>query len=464
MAVCWYLLEANIYLSVAYLFYTLLLKRYTFFQQHRYYLLAASVFSFIIPLISWSNNTAGPVTTIKDTVGPAFSEMHDVPLLTDHPSSVLPLWNAGDILLSLVCVVAIVNVLRLIYGIIKIVSLYRRSEKTMQDGVMIAMLTEQKTVFSFFSWIFSHGSFLHDRLIREHELLHARQRHSADIMWYELIKAINWFNPFAYLLLKSAKINHEFIVDAKLAETNEPYDYAMMLITHAHSHSSKLTHAAFASSQIETRLNRMVAGKSSRSSRNMLLLLFPVLLPMICFSIFKLGKSYALLTIRNADQSLSTSYQESMVKNPVSKEEILTGAKVERIGDTLPRRKIASRQLAKVSTGVKQEARVKKDTLFNKPRQLESALLYPSSENGQGKEAEGLHDIENRSSTVEKESVYGKYASLGNADSLTDYNRSLRRTVSVFPESRYGDKSVSTGRFTGPVSIFDSTKYKSAFQ
>ncbi|HWZ04601.1 MAG TPA: hypothetical protein VNX40_13380, partial [Mucilaginibacter sp.] len=53
-----YLLLVNIYLLLFYGFYMLLLRRETFFQLNRVYLVAASLLSFFIPMIQsdWVQN------------------------------------------------------------------------------------------------------------------------------------------------------------------------------------------------------------------------------------------------------------------------------------------------------------------------------------------------------------------------------------------------------------------------
>src|ERR1700743_1932134 len=53
-----YLLLVNIYLVLFYGFYALLLRRETFFQLNRIYLVSASLLSFIIPVIQadWEKN------------------------------------------------------------------------------------------------------------------------------------------------------------------------------------------------------------------------------------------------------------------------------------------------------------------------------------------------------------------------------------------------------------------------
>jgi beta-lactamase regulating signal transducer with metallopeptidase domain len=466
MAICWYLLEANIYLSIAYLFYTLLLKRYTFFQQHRYYLLFVSVFCFIIPLISWkAGDIIKPSVAVKEIVEPVLFPNANTFSVADQVTSSLPLLDIGNLLLLLIFLIAVLNVTRLIYGVVQIVLLRRRSEKVMQDEMTIVLLTKQQTVFSFFNWIFSHRSFMQDRLIREHEMIHARELHSMDILWFELVRAVNWINPVSHLLLKSAKLNHEFIVDAKLAEKHDPYAYAMMLITHARPHSSGLTHAAFASCQIEKRMSRMIAERSPRSSRSIFLLLFPLLLPLICFSVFKLDKSYAVLTSLNADQFSAVADQESIDKERVYQNVVVKDMPENRLIDTLPGKQVKYSQLAIKPVFTKGQTVTEKDTVYQQKKELPTASLYPSADENRQETGDRPHNIENRGGTAEKQSVYGKYASLVSADTAADYDKSLRRLVSVYPANRYAEQSGSGAKkFVNAISLFDSTKYRSAFQ
>ncbi|MCG2613878.1 hypothetical protein LZZ85_06280 [Terrimonas sp. NA20] len=465
MAICWYLLEANIYLSVAYLFYALLLKRYTFFQQHRYYLLFVSFFCFIIPLISWKGRDAGKlIGATQDIMDPLLSGVPGAFPVTTQSDFLLS-FTGTDLLLILFCFIVLLNIARLIYGVIRIVLLHHRAEKVIQDGMTIALLPRQHTVFSFFSWIFSHQSFVHDRLIREHEMIHVKELHSVDVLWFELVRAINWFNPVSYLLLKSAKINHEFIVDAKLAERNDPYAYAVMLITHARAHSLDLTHAAFASNQLEARMGRMLAERSSRSSRGSLLLLFPVLMPLIFFSVFKLDKSYALLTIREADQLPAVAYQGNMDKDePLYPDTDVKGISGDSHIDTIPEKVRRSSNAKRKTPSPGKQTTAVKDPLLKEKKDLAVASLYQSSSEQYREPDDQSHNMENRPVKGKKVSVYGKYAALASADTTADHYKNLRRAVSVYPESRYAKQSDNgTNKFVNAVSLFDSTKVKSAF-
>src|SRR5690606_3931766 len=45
------------------------------------------------------------------------------------------------------------------------------------------------------------------------EYVHAKQKHSIDILVVELLQIVFWFNPLLYLIKRSVKLNHEFLAD-----------------------------------------------------------------------------------------------------------------------------------------------------------------------------------------------------------------------------------------------------------
>jgi Zn-dependent protease with chaperone function len=50
-----------------------------------------------------------------------------------------------------------------------------------------------------------------------HELAHVRQRHTLDVLWLEVWRAVLWPNPFAHLLLPALRLTHELLADKAAA-------------------------------------------------------------------------------------------------------------------------------------------------------------------------------------------------------------------------------------------------------
>ena len=66
--------------------------------------------------------------------------------------------------------------------------------------------------FSFFRHVFLARTLQGESQLA-HELVHAKQWHSADVLFAELMCCLLWFNPFAWLTLKAMKQNHEYLAD-----------------------------------------------------------------------------------------------------------------------------------------------------------------------------------------------------------------------------------------------------------
>src|SRR5690606_30781913 len=73
--------------------------------------------------------------------------------------------------------------------------------------------------FSFFNKIYLHKpqheeSELYD--IFEHENIHVKSLHSMDIIWFEMLWIVCWFNPFVWLMRKTVRQNQEFLTDEQV--------------------------------------------------------------------------------------------------------------------------------------------------------------------------------------------------------------------------------------------------------
>ncbi|MEO6978548.1 MAG: M56 family metallopeptidase, partial [Mucilaginibacter sp.] len=102
-------------------------------------------------------------------------------------------------------------------------------------GTEIILVNEQLTPHTFLNYIFLNKDEYASRQIEDgvlkHELAHASQRHSADVIFIELLQIFCWFNPFIPLYRKAIQLNHEFIADAAvLATNNNVCDYQQLLL------------------------------------------------------------------------------------------------------------------------------------------------------------------------------------------------------------------------------------------
>ncbi|RYF50568.1 MAG: M56 family peptidase, partial [Cytophagaceae bacterium] len=69
-------------------------------------------------------------------------------------------------------------------------------------------------------------------VLMRHEKAHIRQRHTADILFIELVQALFWFNPILWLYKRALQEVHEFLADRSVLQTPQP-DYPRQLVAYA---------------------------------------------------------------------------------------------------------------------------------------------------------------------------------------------------------------------------------------
>ncbi len=211
-----YLLLVNFYLVLFFGFYVLLLRRETFFQLNRIYLVAASLLSFLIPLIqaSWVQNLF-ITQQVQQTI-------YSMPVGVVYNFTVKPTADngitLGQVLNGLYISVTLFLIIRLGW---QLLVLKKAIEKPSPSAA-----------YSFFKKISLGENISPSSVIAEHEQVHAGQWHSVDVMIIETVMIINWFNPVVYLYRFAIKYIHEYIADRQVIQAGtDKVDYAMLLLS-----------------------------------------------------------------------------------------------------------------------------------------------------------------------------------------------------------------------------------------
>lgn len=97
-----------------------------------------------------------------------------------------------------------------------------------------------------------------------HEQAHVRHGHSYDVLYYELLSALSWWNPLWRLALRELRQVHELQADAA-ASKHHP-DYGRLLLAHALGVPASTLVNSFRSSDLKTRIT-MLHMPTSRSAR-----------------------------------------------------------------------------------------------------------------------------------------------------------------------------------------------------
>jgi hypothetical protein len=279
-SIFFYILKLSVALAAVHLFYQLVLRRLTFYNWNRWYLLGYTILAFLIPFINitpilesneWSDvRIINWVPVINE--GTALQDMHD-------NSGSLNL-SSGNILIIIMMSGAVFLFVRLIIQFISFNRMRQKAIPFAENGLTIYQVNENIIPFSFGNSIFINKHLHSEEELREiikHEFIHVKQKHSMDIIWGELLCLLNWYNPFAWLLKRSIRQNLEFIADNKVVQNGidkKEYQYLLLKVI-GNSQYSIATQFNFSS--LKKRIAMMNKTKSAKLQVGRFLFLFPVL-------------------------------------------------------------------------------------------------------------------------------------------------------------------------------------------
>ena len=247
-----YLIQINLYLTLFYAFYLLFLRNETFFNLNRAYLLSAAFFSISIPLIrnEWFKGLffTERVQQNWSSVNVMVMEGFASPIKEESN------WLLGDYLTFVYLFVMLFLVVRLTFRLIKV-------QKMLNSD-------NHPEAFSFFRKVRVNQDLPQKEQIEKHEQTHAKQLHTADVLFFEILGIINWFNPITYLYKKSIRQIHEFIADEQaLHLQSNKKDYALLLFSKSFGiNPNSLTNNFFNQSLLKRRIMMLQKPKSRKTA------------------------------------------------------------------------------------------------------------------------------------------------------------------------------------------------------
>jgi len=258
-----YLLQANIYLLVFYGFYKLLLDKETYFTLNRIYLVAAGLLSLSLPFLRWEWLTAQPVTQ------PVYSRIEQLMGQASINEVQAAEFNLGNFLALLYVLGLVFFTLRLLYQLLEV----RRILKNATAG----------SAFSFFKLRVIDPQLSEFDTIQHHEEVHSKQYHSMDVIFFEILAILIWFNPIIYFYKYSLKSIHEYLADeAAVKFIGDKERYALLLVSHAFGVPvNHLTNSFFNKSLLKKRIYMLNQQKSTKTA----LLKYGLFLPLFAMTL-----------------------------------------------------------------------------------------------------------------------------------------------------------------------------------
>lgn len=275
-----YLLKANLILAVVWLFCRLLLGSDTRFRRKRVIINCGMALALLLPLLpalTWGVEGAHSEAGTPGLTLPAFTlpiKIADEPP-ADSPASFAPMTIA---LVSYVAVASLL-LLRLLFRLLSVAALHRKCQKDSLSGTTIYRIPGSHSgPFSFFGKIYAgEHTFLSPDMLR-HELAHVGQLHSLDIIAGELLAALLWVNPAAWLLRREMRDNLEYLADEASVESANRKAYQLSLLHSCSTLSGASLCTNFNVSSIKKRIKMINRISTTSRGRWIYLLATPLLL------------------------------------------------------------------------------------------------------------------------------------------------------------------------------------------
>ncbi|RZK46909.1 MAG: hypothetical protein EOO94_01800 [Pedobacter sp.] len=271
-----YLVKLSVSLAVVFLFYRFILRPLTFYTWNRWYLLCYSAIAFVIPFVDINPFLSKAAIAESDVI--SFIPVIDPRSLQgEHWFNLNNSWNQVLLIFLAGILVLVIRLLTQLSGYLR---LKNSSRLLSENPVKLYQVDKDIVPFSFGNSIFvnqeQHDNTELQEIIR-HEFIHVKQKHTADMIWAEILCILNWYNPFAWMIKKVIRQNLEFIADQQVLENGlDRKQYQYLLLKVAGGASFRITNQ-FNFSFLKKRIAMMNKMKSARLH----LLKFAFVLPLI---------------------------------------------------------------------------------------------------------------------------------------------------------------------------------------
>jgi beta-lactamase regulating signal transducer with metallopeptidase domain len=223
---------------------------------------------------------------------------------------VLPL---QQIIFGIYIFITLIMIVKFIRNLLFIHQSVKRNQKRKSGKVTLVENGGESNIYSFMNFVFiPEKDFyqLKSELLK-HETAHAEQLHSLDILLVELVKIFFWFNPAFYFYKKAIQLNHEFLADENVINSNiDIYEYQNLILKSLQSNFQIPIASNFNFIQTKKRLLMMTKKKNFVKTFALQWLSMPFVLMLIF--IFS-NKIYAKVQNSDLEKSVSKMMENSMM-------------------------------------------------------------------------------------------------------------------------------------------------------
>lgn len=328
-----YIIESGLCLTILFLVYLVLLKKETYFQFNRIYLISIIFFSALLPFMHFNFNINDHIkyesyfnkinkikTSYEHVIGLADveelnisnnitdqynveqnkseSNIFSIQTLTKNKKPKSSKWSITNIIIIIYSIGASLLLFRFILFLIRINKTLRFGNHEKKENYTLVKVQQSIAPFSFFKFIFINKDDLDSNNINQiiaHEKIHVKQGHTIDLILIQLLCILHWYNPLVWFLLKAIKTNHEFIADSEvLSNGYNTLEYQELLLNQFISFPTIKIVNNLNLTSIKDRIKMMNKFKSNKLAK-----LKPILIIPFALFVFLLFSNLTINTTNN---------------------------------------------------------------------------------------------------------------------------------------------------------------------
>ena len=220
------ILKIALLTTVGYVFYILFLRNMKMYRAQRLYILACCVLAVVLPF------------ALDYLSGLKASSTVYLPSITIHANGIRNNQLYNELNINWLQTVYITGLgIMVLYYLLAIIKIARLTKGTAFRDIQKHIFYVSKPVapFSFINRIYLPAKLKDSderHAIIQHEQAHIDHFHSADILFFTIFALVQWFNPFAWLLLRNLKEVHEYQADETTIKSGVSIDlYCQQIVS-----------------------------------------------------------------------------------------------------------------------------------------------------------------------------------------------------------------------------------------
>jgi len=268
-----YIIESGISLGVFTIIYLLLLRKETLLKVSRFYLLLALLFSTVLPFITI--RYAFPVSVLNQQ-GSIQNGLNGTNLLetvtvfaSGLPAKVGQKFLSFSPTLWFYKIGAVAAMVIIVTGLAQLLLMFISNRVFRLKRARLVLTRKSISPYSFFNLVFIGSELPRQenwKTMVHHELEHARQGHSFDVLFIDFMMVFQFFNPFYWIIRRLVRENHEYLADRAVLERYRisAGNYKALLLTQVIGGKPIITSNFFTIQTIKKRFKMITRNKTGK--------------------------------------------------------------------------------------------------------------------------------------------------------------------------------------------------------